>query len=512
MRSEHPRTTSHTPLAASSQGHIGDMNTPGQTAAQRVMHTSDAFFHKFITVWLVYACLLTAYTFVWEPDSLYAGVVSIACGLVAKVALQRGHKVLVRWLFITPIFIMLMVAPWLVNGIRTPLLIHMMLLLIFTGWMLGTRVLWIFALSLSANVLAMWYAERQGLWLMPQPLRNIDMWLIGLQFSLILSAVVITVLLRNYRADIQREATWQERLHSTLQFNTLIIDSSPVPIRVFGPDGHCMAVNHAYARLLGNSREHLLSQSLYDSAMRTSGLQKECLEVLQTGQATARELMVSTQDGRTLWLHAHLVPFERGGQRHLLAHFIDITDNQRAKQELEQLAFHDSLTGLPNRRLLWEHFQQARDLCKRNQEWGAILLLDLNRFKQLNDQYGHEAGDQMLQEVAHRMKQTMRATDVIARLGGDEFVLLLQGLGRRQEQAAQHAQVLCDKLQTVLALPYQLGDITYHASASIGISLLEPGTQCTLDDLLREADARMYAHKKSTPHPSVGAISASVEN
>lgn len=472
------------------------MNTPGQTAAQRVMHTSDAFFRKFINVWLVYAVLLTVYTYGWEPDSLYAALVCVVCGIVAKVALYRGRTILVRKLFITPFFIMLMVAPWLINGIRTPLLMHTILLLIFTGWMLGTRVLWVFAASMSANVLAVWYAERTGLWHMPQPLRDIDMWLIALQFSIILSAIVMAVLIRNYRVDIQRETTWQERLQHAMQFNELVISTSPVAIRVFDPSGQCIAVNVAYAQLMGVSKEQLLAENLHHQALPSAQLTQACLQVLNIGIPVQQNVEVLTQDGRTLWLGVHLTPFDRGRQRHLLSHWIDLTDHRRTTQELEQLAFHDSLTGLPNRRLLWEHFQHMQRQCRRSQVWAAVLLLDLNRFKQLNDQHGHESGDHMLQEVARRMQRTMRTSDVIARLGGDEFVVLLQGLGDSAEQARQHAQLLIDKLQTELAQPYKLDNTTYHASASIGMSLLNPQDNANLDTLLSEADAQMYAQKK----------------
>ena len=493
MTSEHQPTA---PPPSETRRHIGDMHTPGHTAAQRVMHTSDAFFRRFINVWLVFSVLLMIYTYVWETDSLYAGLVCTACGIVAKLGLQRGYTILVRWLFITPFFIMLMVAPWLVNGIRTPLLLHMMLMLIFTGWMLGTRVLWTFALSLSANVLALWYAERHSLWQMPQAMRDIDMWLIALQFSLILSTIVIAVLIRNYRVDIQRETTWQHRLHHAMQFNALVIDSSPVPIRVFGPQGQCLAVNEAYAQLMGKPREKLLAQNLHNNAMQSAVLSEECLQALKTGQTKQREIEVTTSDGRTLWLGVHLVPFDRDGQRYLLAHLMDQTEQRRATLELKQMAFHDSLTGLANRRLLWEHFQQTQRQCSRKQEWGAVLLLDLNRFKQLNDQHGHEAGDQMLQEVARRMQQAMRASDVVTRLGGDEFAVLLQGLGHNKEQATLHVHLLCDKLRAVLAQPYTLGGATHHGSASIGIALLDPNAEADLGALLREADAQMYAQKK----------------
>ncbi len=487
---------SEQPLVAPLPRHIGDMNTPGQNAAQRVIHTNDAFFRKFVSFWLFFCALIFVYTFFWEPASFYVGVIGVGSSLLAKFFLYRGQTYLARWVFITPFYIALLISPWLVNGIRTPLLIHMMIVLVLTGWMLGTRVMWFFTLSLSAMLMALWYAESSGIWAMPQALRGIDMWLISLQSSLIVAGVMVSELIRNYRVDIERETTWQQLLHNTLQFNALIIDSSPVPIRVFGPDGQCLAVNDAYAGLMGNTRENLLAQRLQDRAMKTSGLAEEGLQVLASGQPAEREVQVTNNAGRELWLKAHLVPFDRDGQRHLLAHFIDLTAYRHATLELKQLAFHDSLTGLANRRLFWEYFQQAQQLCMRHQQWGAVLLLDLNRFKQLNDQHGHAAGDAMLQEVARRMQQSMRATDVTARLGGDEFTLLLQDLGSTQAQAIQNVQQLCEKLHAALAQPYQLGNIKHSASASIGFALMDPTQDNDLDNLLRHADAQMYLQKK----------------
>lgn len=501
MGDSHDHLSQH-PSFIGTGSHVGDMDTPGQTPAQRVIHTSDAFFRKFIHLWLLFSGLLCLYTYLWEPVSFYAALVCAGCGLVARFLVHRGNALLVRWAFITPFFILLMCAPWFVNGIRTPLLVHMMLLLIFTGWMLGTRIMWCFSAALSMMVFSLWFVESHGLWHMPAPLRGVDMYLISLQFSLILTTIVITVLIRNYRVDIQREVTWQQRLQSSLHFNTLIIDSSPVPIRVFGPDGQCLAVNNAYAQLLGHSREDLLRQSLHDSAMKNSGLTEECLQVLRTGQATDREIQVISHDGRNLWLGAHLVAFDRDGQRHLLAHFIDLTEHRRATQELKQLAFHDSLTGLANRRLLWEHFHSVQAISSRHHQWAAIMLLDLNRFKQLNDQHGHDAGDHMLIEVARRMQHTMRASDIIARLGGDEFAVLLQDMGTTEVQAAANAQMLSQKLQFTLSEPYQLGHITHYGSASIGIALINPLENVGLDELLRQADVQMYAQKKAMAAPS----------
>lgn len=497
MQREPDSSASSSPPPWRAGRHIGDMSTPGKTAAQRVIHTSDAFFRKFINLYLLFSVLLVLYSLVWSPPSLYVSFVGVGSSLLAHLCLRSGRIYLARWVFILPFFAALLITPWLVNGLRTPLLIHMMMFLVLTGWMLGARTMWVFAACFSGMLVLLWYAESLWLWRMPQPLRGIETWLLALQFGLIATGVIVSELVRNYRVDIDRESTWQSRLHSAMQFNALIIDSSPVPIRVFDPQGQCMAVNDACVQLLGQSRALLLTESLHDSAIHSAGLAAQCWQVLQTGQAAQQEVEATTSDGRTLWLRAHLVPFERHGQRHLLAHFIDLTDYRRARLELEQLAFHDSLTGLANRRLFWQHFQLTQQQCKRSQEWGAVLLLDLNRFKELNDQYGHEAGDHMLQEVAQRMQHAMRVTDVIARLGGDEFTLLASHLGQTHAEAMQRVQVLCDKLHATLSAPYHWGSITHHGSASIGVALIDPQQSDSLDTLLRQADAQMYAQKKA---------------
>ncbi|MEG2034620.1 MAG: GGDEF domain-containing protein, partial [Janthinobacterium sp.] len=181
------------------------------------------------------------------------------------------------------------------------------------------------------------------------------------------------------------------------------------------------------------------------------------------------------------------VPFAREGQRHLLAHFIDLTERHRATQELQQLAFHDSLTGLANRRLFFEHLRHAMERCRRSGEWGAVLMLDLNRFKQLNDQHGHEAGDHLLVEVARRITAGIRASDVVARLGGDEFTVLLHPLGSTAEQAHQHADVVRSKLQALLTQPYVLPGVTHHGSASIGCAWFDPLCSLDVEAVLRQA-------------------------
>lgn len=474
------------------------MATPGHTPAQRVMHTSDAFFRRFLRLWLGFGVLSSIYTYFWAPEALYAAAICLLTGIAATVCLRTGHTVAARWLFVLPLCITTAVSPWLVNGIRTPVLANIPMMLVLTGWMLGRRAMWIMAGAFMLVVASLWGLERQGLWTMPVALRSTDLWLIVLLLSLLACSMVMSELIGNYQADMQREAAWQQRLSSALQFASLVIDHSPVPIRVFDQHGRCVAVNEAYVRLIGVPSTQLMRESLHDAAMqKTSGLAEDCKRALLTGESLQREVQAEAHDGRPLWLQAHLVPFDREGQRYLLAHIIDLTERHRATQELQQLAFHDGLTGLANRRLFFEHLQHAVEQGHRQRQWGAVLMLDLNHFKQLNDLHGHAAGDRLLVQVAERIQTAVRTSDVVARLGGDEFTVLLSPLGETAGLAHEHAVQLQTKLQAQLDLPYTLGDITHHGSASLGCALIAPDHGGDIEALLRTADAHMYAAKQA---------------
>ena len=173
----------------------------------------------------------------------------------------------------------------------------------------------------------------------------------------------------------------------------------------------------------------------------------------------------------------------------------DITERRRMEQELANLAFHDVLTKLPNRRLLLDRLKQALHSSKRRNSYGAVLFLDLNRFKALNDAHGHSVGDQLLIEVAHRLKRVTRETDTVVRLGGDEFIVLLEDLGADRAMATEYAVVAEKKICQSLAEEYVLGEIHHQASASTGVVLFL-GDAVDPDQIIDNADAAMYAVKK----------------
>lgn len=165
-------------------------------------------------------------------------------------------------------------------------------------------------------------------------------------------------------------------------------------------------------------------------------------------------------------------------------------------KKVHQLAYYDFLTGLPNRRLLSDRLQQAFIRCERSQSYGAVLSLDLNNFKGLNDSMGHQAGDELLQQVAARLQQCLRKKDTIARMGGDEFIAVLDELGSDMADAGKAAQVAAEKMMSAFSQPFQLQQSKYRTTPSIGICLFY-GDDDSEAEVLRRADIAMYQAKRS---------------
>ena len=173
----------------------------------------------------------------------------------------------------------------------------------------------------------------------------------------------------------------------------------------------------------------------------------------------------------------------------------DIGERKAAQQTIQQMAFYDALTGLPNRRFLMEKLQQASAACRRYRHQNALLFIDLDNFKLINDTLGHAQGDILLQQVGNRIATCMRQTDVLARLGGDEFVVLLEHLDSDATLAAVHAEIVGEKIRALLNQNYRLNSYDYQVTASIGISLLNADVQMECEDLLQQADTAMFQAK-----------------
>ncbi len=187
---------------------------------------------------------------------------------------------------------------------------------------------------------------------------------------------------------------------------------------------------------------------------------------------------------------------DTGATTHYVSGIEDITERKLAEEEIRHLAYFDQLTDLPNRQLLADRLHQALAASCRHHQCGAVLFIDLDNFKTLNDTLGHEQGDVLLRQVAQRLSLCVRECDTVARLGGDEFVIMLEALGESQPDAANHAERVGEKIIASLSQPYHFPGYEHHSSASIGIAMFSGGDEVA-DELLKRADMAMYQAKSA---------------
>lgn len=210
-----------------------------------------------------------------------------------------------------------------------------------------------------------------------------------------------------------------------------------------------------------------------------------------------QEYRIRCKDGHWKWMLARgkAMPTAPGGSEiRMIGTNADITARKEADAKIEYLAYYDPLTGLENRKLLHDRIRQAMAASVRSKQHGALVFIDLDGFKAVNDMWGHSIGDQMLVQAARRMKQYMRAGDTVARLGGDEFVILVQNLGTDIDRAAQEVAVIAAKVLEAFYPPFSMEGHEFHGGASLGITLFrdEP---LSVDALLGQADSAMYRAK-----------------
>ena len=209
------------------------------------------------------------------------------------------------------------------------------------------------------------------------------------------------------------------------------------------------------------------------------------------------EYRVQHRDGRWIWLSCRgkvVQSSPQGEPVRVVGTLMDITSRKGAEEAIRQMAFQDALTGLPNRRMLVDRLQQALTASVRHKRCGALLFLDLDKFKHLNDTLGHEVGDQLLQQVAQRILKSVRAVDTVARIGGDEFVVLIADLGESLQHARAHAAKVGQKILAALNEPYNLGPHHHSSTPSIGATIFT-GSENSPADVLRQADMAMYEAK-----------------
>jgi diguanylate cyclase (GGDEF)-like protein/PAS domain S-box-containing protein len=262
--------------------------------------------------------------------------------------------------------------------------------------------------------------------------------------------------------------------------------------------GLILRVNRAFTEMTGYSADEVIGKlpSILKSGRHDHDFYAGMWQQLSATGSWYGEVWDRRKNGEVFpkWQTISAVSGADGQVTHYVAAFTDISERKEAEEQIRNLAFYDPLTSLPNRRLLLDRLQQSLLLSERCGRRGALLFIDLDRFKTLNDTLGHDIGDLLLIEVANRLKSCLRTCDTAARLGGDEFVVMLEDLSEVATEAVDQARTVGEKIIETLNQTYQLASHEHHSTPSIGVTLFN-GQQATIDELLKQADLAMYQSK-----------------
>lgn len=306
--------------------------------------------------------------------------------------------------------------------------------------------------------------------------------------------------------DRERE---RQQAETELTLAASVFDNSQEGIMITDANKLILRVNSVFTQLTGYLPEEVIGRppEQLSSGHYNAEFYRAMWESIDANKFWQGEITNRRKDGQIFpeWLTITQV-FNKAGQvTHYVGTFIDITDRKLNEERIYKLAFYDPLTELPNRRLLVDRLREALVANHRKQRFGALMFMDLDRFKILNDTQGHDLGDQLLIEVGKRIVSCVREEDTVARLGGDEFVILLEDLGEDATSAGVYAQRVGNKVLNALSQIYLLhhfdqqgysSAVEHHSSASIGVTLFS-GTEINSEDLLRQADMAMYQAKQA---------------
>lgn len=299
--------------------------------------------------------------------------------------------------------------------------------------------------------------------------------------------------------DIRERKKIEASLKASLAFTETLLQALPLPVFHKNAEGRYTGCNKQFSDFLGKEKSDIVGKTVFEISPQklAADYRDKDLDLLQDGvNEQVYESNVRRGDGelRDVIFHKAKLTDGSGKAVGIIGAIWDITERKAMENKMHDLAFYDPLTRLPNRRLLLERTQQALTVSARNGRYGALMLLDLDDFKKLNDSQGHDVGDLLLCEVAKRLQGVIREGDTVARLGGDEFVVVLESLSTVDEDAAKQAEIVAEKIRIGLSRPYALGVVPHQTSSSIGVALFR-GHLESKDALLKHADIAMYQAK-----------------
>lgn len=352
-----------------------------------------------------------------------------------------------------------------------------------------SAVMW-FIMFIALVIISVMIDEYVASATMPVPLlaRNI-FYLLNIGF-----ATAGLYLLVSYSINEEKRANKSDLLIATSAFeaqDSLIITNA---------EGIILRVNQAFTNTTGYSAEDLIGKTprILKSGRHDADFYRNMWESISQNGSWQGEVWDKRKNGEVFpkLLSISAVRDENGKVTHYVGAHLDITERKAIEERILQLAFYDPLTKLPNRQLLLDRIQRALISSARSGHKGALLFIDLDNFKTINDTIGHAMGDLLLQQVAARLLACVRDYDTVARLGGDEFVVMLEDLSKKSVEAAELAETVGKKILATLSQSYQLNSHVVRSSSSVGITLIN-AEEYEVDEVLRQSDIAMYQAKKS---------------
>jgi len=332
----------------------------------------------------------------------------------------------------------------------------------------------------------------------------------GSDFNLFQTAITLEDQVRRRTRELEDARQDTEKITRALResenHHRLLVENSPVSIHEIGMGGRITSMNRSGLLMLGLKEEGEVQGSLFLDLVDAAERERigEELAKAYAGETSHFEFMGSGLRGQIY--KSCFVPIKNkdGSVKNLMGITEDITERRNAEDLVRKFAFYDALTQLPNRRLLNDRLGQAMAVSQRSEYYGAVLFLDLDNFKSLNDTHGHDLGDLLLIEVAHRLTRSVREMDTVARLGGDEFVVMLGELDEDRKYSIEKAGIVAEKIRAALAEPYLLtrkreGEaettVEHRCTTSIGVVLFI-NHEANQEELLKWADMAMYQAKE----------------
>ncbi|CAB3784840.1 bifunctional diguanylate cyclase/phosphodiesterase [Paraburkholderia caffeinilytica] len=332
--------------------------------------------------------------------------------------------------------------------------------------------------------------------------RNAEVLIAGTGTGLSLLLALLTWLMMTGRERAMRLASAMTRELRESEEKFRAIADCTVNLEIWwGPDGKPRWINPSVEYYTGYTVAECMAMSDFAlTLIHPEDLRRVAPEFkkgLQGSRGDDLEFRCVRKDGSVLWLSVSWVPIsnQRGDFIGFRTSGRDITERKKSEEKIRELAFYDTLTRLPNRALLLDRLRQSMVVSRQNKVCAALMFIDLDHFKTLNDTLGHDKGDLLLRQVAYRLSSSVNEGDTVARVGGDEFVVVLGNLSLDKAEATMETVAVGEKILAVLGCAYELNGVQFRSTASIGVTVFN-GEQTSTDELFKQADLAMYKSKE----------------